>query len=138
MFLSGQTAHRPKKYDRPEATANAAIAARLPFVMATSRFVHYLTVVARDKIGSFMEVSFVANHLNRWIKNYVNANDTTGREVRAKYPLRDAKVVVQPIADQPGSFAAIAWLRPWLEFEELTTSIRLEVRIPRWAGHPGT
>jgi type VI secretion system protein ImpC len=90
--------------------------------------------MARDKIGSFVEVSDVENTLNRWIKNYVNANDTTGREVRSKYPLRDAKVVVQPITGQPGSFAAIAWLKPWLEFEELTTSIRLEVRIPKWAG----
>ena len=46
---------KPKKYDRPEATANAAISARLPYIMATCRFAHYLKVMARDKIGCFME-----------------------------------------------------------------------------------
>ena len=55
MFFGGQTTQKPKKYDRPEATANAAISARLPYIMATSRFAHYLKVMARDKIGSFME-----------------------------------------------------------------------------------
>ena len=57
VFFGGQTVQKPKKYDRPEATANAAISARLPYIMATSRFAHYLKVMARDKIGSFMEAS---------------------------------------------------------------------------------
>ena len=51
VFFGGQTTQKPKKYDRPEATANAAISARLPYIMATSRFAHYLKVMARDKIG---------------------------------------------------------------------------------------
>ena len=55
VFFGAQTTQKPKKYDRPEATANAAISARLPYIMATSRFAHYLKVIARDKIGSFME-----------------------------------------------------------------------------------
>ncbi len=57
VFFGAQTVQKPKKYDRPEATANAAISARLPYIMATSRFAHYLKVMARDKIGSFMEAS---------------------------------------------------------------------------------
>ena len=59
MFFGAQSIQKPKKYDRPEATANAAISARLPYLMATSRFAHYLKVMARDKIGSFMEASDV-------------------------------------------------------------------------------
>ncbi len=78
VFFGGQTAQKPKKYDRPEATANAAISARLPYMMATSRFAHYLKVMARDKIGSFMEASDVESWLNRWIQNYVNTNETAG------------------------------------------------------------
>ena len=74
MFFGAQTTQKPKKYDRPEATANAAISARLPYIMATSRFAHYLKVMARDKIGSFMEAENCEDWLNRWIKNYVNAN----------------------------------------------------------------
>ena len=59
VFFGAQTAQKPKKYDRPEATANAAISARLPYIMASSRFAHYLKVMARDKIGSFMEAGDV-------------------------------------------------------------------------------
>lgn len=134
VFFGGQTAQKPKKYDRPEATANAAISARLPYIMATSRFAHYLKVMARDWIGSFKEASDVENELNRWIKNYVNASETGGQETRAKYPLREAKVVVQEIPGQPGSYNAVAWMRPWLQFEELTTSMRMVASIPKTAG----
>jgi type VI secretion system protein ImpC len=102
--------------------------------MATSRFAHYLKVMARDWIGSFKEAADVENDLNRWIKNYVNASETSGQETRARYPLREAKVVVQEIPGQPGSYNAIAWMRPWLQFEELTTSMRMVASIPKSAG----
>lgn len=131
VFFGGQTTQKPKKYDRPEATANAAISARLPYIMATSRFAHYLKVMARDMIGSFKEASNVEDDLNRWIKNYVNGNEKAGQEMKAKFPLREAKVVVQEIPGQPGSYNAVCWMRPWLQFEELTTSMRMVASIPK-------
>lgn len=130
VFFGAQTTHKPMVYDKPEATANAAVSARLPYMMATSRFAHYLKVMGRDKIGSFMEAQDCENWLNRWIANYVNANDDAGEESRAKYPLRDAKVTVQEVPGKPGSYNAVAWMRPWLQMEELTTSLRMVARIP--------
>jgi type VI secretion system protein ImpC len=130
VFFGAQTTHKAKRYDRPEATANAAISARLPYMMATSRFAHYLKVLGRDKIGSFMEVSDCEKWLNRWINNYTNANDDAGPEMKAKYPLRDVKVAVQEIPGKPGSYNAVVWMRPWLQMEELTTSLRMVARIP--------
>jgi type VI secretion system protein ImpC len=131
VFFGAQTAQKPKKYDRPEATANAAISARLPYIMATSRIAHYLKVMARDKIGSFMEASDCEDWLNRWIKNFVNANPDAGQEMKARYPLAEAKVQVMEIPGKPGSYNAVAWLRPWLQFEELTASLRMVARIPQ-------
>lgn len=130
VFFGAQTTQAPKKYDRPEATANAAISARLPYIMATSRFAHYLKVMARDKIGSFMEASDCETWLNRWIMNYVDATEGAGQEARAKYPLREARVEVKEVPGAPGSYSAVAHLRPWLQFEELTTSMRLVAKIP--------
>ena len=130
MFFGGQTTQKPKKYDRPEATANAAISARLPYMMASSRFAHYLKVMARDKIGSFMEASNVEMWLNRWIQNYVNPNQDAGQDMKARFPLREAKVEVKEIPGKPGSYNAVAHLRPWLQMEELTTSMRMVARIP--------
>lgn len=130
VFFGAQTTQKPKKYDRPEATANAAISARLPYIMATSRFAHYLKIMGRDKVGSFMEASDCEAWLNRWIINYVNGNPDAGQEMKAKYPLAEAKVEVREIPGKPGSYNAVAWLRPWLQMEELTTSLRMVARIP--------
>ncbi|GAA3918555.1 type VI secretion system contractile sheath large subunit [Litoribacillus peritrichatus] len=134
VFFGAQTTQKPRQYDSPEATANAAISSRLPYLMATSRFAHYLKVMARDKIGSFMEAEDVESWLNRWILSYVNASEGGGQEIRAKYPLADAKVQVKEIPGSPGSYNAVAWLRPWLQMEELTTSLRLVAKIPEIGG----
>jgi type VI secretion system protein ImpC len=130
VFFGAQTTQKPKEYDKPEATANAAISARLPYIMATSRFAHYLKVMARDKIGSFMEVDDCERWLNNWIKRYVNANELAGPESKSRYPLRDARVEVREVPGRPGAYNAIAYMRPWLQLEELTTSLRMVARIP--------
>ena len=97
VFFGAQTTQKPKKYDRPAATANAAISARLPYIMATSRFAHYLKVIARDKIGSFMERADCEAWLDRWIHNYVAADPNPSQDVRARYPLAEAKVEVKEV-----------------------------------------
>ena len=130
VFFGGQSCQKPQVYSTPDATANAAISARLPYLMATSRFAHYLKVMARDKIGSFMEAEDVESWLNRWILSYVNATEGGGQDIRARYPLADAKVSVKEIPGQPGAYNAVAWLRPWLQMEELTSSLRLVAKIP--------
>jgi len=134
VFFGAQTTQKPKKYDRPAATENAAISARLPYLMATSRFAHYLKVIARDKIGSFMEADECEAWLDRWIHNYVSADPKPNQETKARYPLAEAKVQVKPIPGAPGSYNAIAWLRPWLQMEELSTSLRMVARIPELPG----
>jgi type VI secretion system protein ImpC len=131
VFFGAQTVQKPKKYDRPEATANAAISTRLPYLMATSRFAHYLKVIARDKIGSFMEVEDCQAWLERWISNYISADPKPAEDVKARYPLREAKIEVREVPGQPGVYNAVCWLRPWLQLEELTTSMRLVARIPQ-------
>jgi type VI secretion system protein ImpC len=131
VFFGAQSTQKPKKYDRPEATANAAISARLPYLMATGRFAHFLKVMARDKIGSFMEAEDVETWLNRWVNNYVNGNPGVGRELKARFPLREARVEVKAVPGRPGVYNAIAHMRPWLQMEELTTSMRMVARIPQ-------
>ena len=130
MFFGAQTAQKAKKYDRPEATANASISARLPYIMATSRIAHFLKVIARDKIGSFMERQDCEEWLKRWIANYVSTDPHPSDDVKARYPLAEAEIKVEEIPGAPGSYNAVAWLRPWLQLEELTTSLRMVAKIP--------
>lgn len=131
VFFGAQTTQKPKKFDNPDATANAAISARLPYIMATSRIAHFLKVMARDKIGSFMEASEAEEWLNRWISNYVNGSPGASAEMKARYPLAEARVEVKEVPGQPGVYNAIAWMRPWLQMEELTASLRLVANIPK-------
>jgi type VI secretion system protein ImpC len=130
-FFGVQSIHKPKKYDRPETTSNAAISARLPYLMAVSRLAHYLKVMAADLISSFKEARDVERRMNRWINNYVNSNEAGGQEMKARFALREARVEVMEIPGKPGSYNAIAYLRPWLQLEELTASMRLVARIPQ-------
>ncbi|MEA2237472.1 MAG: type secretion system protein ImpC [Thermoanaerobaculia bacterium] len=129
-FFGSQTTHKPKKYDLDAANANAAISARLPYLLAASRFAHYLKVMCRDQIGTFQTKDTLALYLNRWIMGYVLALDDAGQEMKAKFPLREARVDVVDVPGKPGVFSAIVYLRPHFQLEELTTSIRLVAELP--------
>lgn len=131
VFFGGQTTQKAKKYDQHAATENAAICARLPYIMATSRFAHYLKVMARDWIGSNLERDDVERRLHNWIHNYVESSDNASIEARTLKPLKAAQIEVQPIPGSPGAYNAVAHLRPWLQLEELTTSMRLVASIPQ-------
>jgi type VI secretion system protein ImpC len=133
VFFGAQSTQKAKKYDRPNATANAAISARLPYIMASSRFAHYLKAIARDKIGSFKEREDVEKWLNRWITNYVSADDKPSDEQKSRYPLAEARIEVKEVPGQPGVYNAVAHLRPWLQLEELTTSLRMVAKLPQKA-----
>lgn len=132
VFFGGQTTQKAKKYEGKggdDATANAALSARLPYIMATSRISHYLKVMARDRVGSFLERDDCERWLNNWIMNYVTAANNPSPEEKATHPLADAKITVMDVPGAPGSYKAIALLRPWLQFEELTSSMRLVTNI---------
>lgn len=129
VFMGAQSVHKPKVYLENDATANAAISARIPYTMASSRVAHYLKIMGRDLIGSSLDAGDVEKVLDTWIRKYVNGN-AIGNESKAKYPLAEAKVTVQEQAGRPGSFSAVAYLKPWLQMEELTTSLRMVANIP--------
>lgn len=134
VFFGGQTVQKPKIFDNPNATANSRISTGLPYIMASSRIAHFLKVIARDKIGSKMERSDVEDYLKRWLSEYVSADPKPSQDIKAKYPLAQAEVEVREIPGKPGSYDAVAWLRPWLFFEELNASLRLVASIPKKKG----
>jgi type VI secretion system protein ImpC len=130
VFFGGQTANKPAVYNTNEATANARISAMLPYVLAASRFAHYMKVIMRDKVGSFMTRDNVRSYLNTWIADYVLLNDNAPQEIKAQYPLREARVDVTEVAGKPGAYKATVFLRPHFQLEELTASIRLVATLP--------
>ncbi|MDR0556813.1 MAG: type VI secretion system contractile sheath large subunit [Treponema sp.] len=130
VFLGGQTVNRPQEFDSPDATANASLSARLPYIFATSRFAHYLKCIVRDKIGSFKEKEDMQVWLSNWIAGYVTGDPNASEEIKAKYPLAEAKVEVEAVEGQPGYYTARFYLRPHYQLEGLTASLRLVTKVP--------
>jgi type VI secretion system protein ImpC len=129
-FFGAQTANKPKVYDTNEANANARLSSVLTYLLAASRFAHYIKVMMRDKIGSFASKTSIDQYLNRWISGYVLLMDDASQSQKAKYPLREGRVDVSEIPGRPGSFRATVFLRPHFQLEELTASIRLVAELP--------
>jgi len=133
-FFGAQSAQKAKKFDKDAANANARLATQLQYIMAVSRFAHYLKSMMRDKIGSFMSRTECERFLNQWINNYVTADDNASPTVKAQFPLREARIDVAEVPGKPGVYRAIAFLRPHFQLDELTVSLRLVADLPPPAG----
>jgi type VI secretion system protein ImpC len=129
-FFSVQSCQKPKLYDDDKANANARLSAQLPYLMACSRFAHYLKAMMRDKIGSFMSREEAEAFLNRWIIKYVTPDDSASPATKAERPLREARIDVSEVPGKPGVYRAVAFLRPHFQLDELTVSLRLVAELP--------
>lgn len=129
-FFSTQTTNKPKRYDTDVANANARLSSQLQYLLAVSRFAHYLKAIMRDKIGSFMSRKNAEDYLNRWVSNYVLLDDNATHESKAKYPLREARIDVSEIPGKPGAYRAVSFLKPHFQLDELTVSLRLVAELP--------
>ncbi len=130
-FIGAQSLQKPMEYHDADATANARLASRLPYLFACCRFAHYLKCIVRDKIGSFRERDEMERWLNDWVMNYVDGDPAnSSQETKARKPLAAAEVQVQEIEDNPGYYAAKFFLRPHYQLEGLTVSLRLVSKLP--------
>ena len=129
-FFGGQTTNEPKTYISDSANANAKLSASLPYILAASRVAHYIKVIMRDKIGSFMTRGNVETFLNSWISQYVLLDENAPQDAKAAYPLSQAHVAVSEVPGSPGTYTAVVFLRPHFQLEELTASIRLVANLP--------
>ena len=130
-FIGAQSLQKPFEYDDPDASANANLAARLPYLFACCRFAHYLKCIVRDKVGSFKERSDMEKWLNSWIMNYVDGDPAnSSQQTKAQKPLAAAEVVVEEIPGNPGYYSSKFFLRPHYQLEGLTVSLRLVSKLP--------
>ncbi len=131
VFVGAQSLNKPQEYDDPDATANARLNARLPYMFALCRFAHFLKSIVRDKIGSFKERVDMERWLNNWIIKYVEPDPTNAtEEAKARRPLAEAHVVVEDVEGDPGYYSAKFYLRPHYQLEGLTVSLRLVTKLP--------
>ena len=134
VFVGAQSLQKPAEFDDPDATANANLSARMPYLFATCRFAHFLKCIVRDKIGSFKERADMELWLNDWIMKYVEPDPNATNAAKAKRPLAAAEVVVEDVEGDPGYYSAKFYLRPHYQLEGLTGSLRLVSKLPSAKG----
>jgi len=134
VFFGSKTVHKPPEYESDVANANAQLSVQLNYLMAISRFAHYLKVIMRDKIGSFANQTSITNYLNSWINGYVCPSDDASDLVKSSRPLREASVEVVPVPGKVGAFKAVMNLKPHFHLTELSIALRLVTELPSGGG----
>ncbi len=130
-FIGAQSLQKPAEYDDADASANASLAARLPYLFACCRFAHYLKCIVRDKVGAFKDRAEMERWLQDWIMNYVDGDPAhSSEQTKARRPLAAAEVVVEDVEGKPGYYQSKFFLRPHYQLEGLTVSLRLVSRLP--------
>lgn len=130
-FFGAPSFHKPEEYDDPDATAAAALAARLPYLIACCRFAHYLKCIARDNIGTFRDRAEMEKWLNDWIRQYVDYDPSISSEMsKARKPLANAEIVLDEIDGDPSHYTAKFYLKPHYQLAGLAISLRLVSKLP--------
>ncbi len=131
-FIGAQSLQQPQAYDDPAATANANLAARLPYLFASCRFAHYLKCMVRDKIGASMTKNQLQLWLQAWLNQYVDSSpDSSSVEYKATHPLAEGVVLVEENEENPGYYSSKFFLKPHYQLEGLSVSLRLVSRMPK-------
>lgn len=134
-FIGGQTVQAPRAYEDPAATANANLAARLPYVFASCRFAHYVKCMVRDWVGSNREAPQLERDLNRWIGQYIDGSpETSSEEIKARRPLKDASIKIVPDEENPGQYRGVFSFCPHYQFEGMDVSMSMVSRLPKGIG----
>ena len=129
VYYSNQSIQRPMRYDRGVAAANARISAMLQTVLCVSRFSHYIKVMARDRVGSFTTAEACERVLQDWLINYCSADESASAEIKARYPLLNAKVDVREIPGKPGSYHCTTHLQPHAQLDQVVSSVKLVTEL---------
>ena len=130
-FFSANSTQKPALYDTPDATANSRINARLPYIFLLSRIAHYLKIIQRENIGTTKDRRLLELELNNWIRGLVTEMTDPGDELQASHPLRDGKVVVEDIEDNPGFFRVKLYAVPHFQVEGMDVSLSLVSQMPK-------
>jgi len=130
-FFSANSVQRPALYSTPDANANSRINARLPYVFLSARLGHYLKVIQRENIGSSKNRLELESQLNEWLQTLVTRMNKPGPELAAMHPLREGKVSVEEILDNPGFYKVNMYAIPHFQIEGVDVKLSLVGQIPK-------
>ena len=128
-FHSNPSLQQAKQHGDKAANANARISAMLQQILCASRFAHYVKVLIRDKVGSFITERDCEHYLQTWLEQYTTGRDDLSWEMRARYPLRSARVQVRERPGKPGTYSCIIHLKPHYVSDQLVAELKLTTEL---------
>ncbi|MGD8560809.1 MAG: type VI secretion system contractile sheath large subunit [Gammaproteobacteria bacterium] len=128
-FYSNQSVQRPQTSKATLDTTNARLSTMLQHILCSARIAHYLKVIIRDKIGSFMTARACENYLQHWINRYTTGRDDLDWNEQARYPLREAMVEVKTYPGKAGAFLCIMKLKPHYQLDDMISELELVTEL---------
>jgi type VI secretion system protein ImpD len=117
------------RYTSDIAQANDQLSSMLNYMLCVSRFAHYVKVMARDWIGSYISPEECQRRLSMWLNEYCSVGEDMSYELRARFPLQSGRVRVQAIPGKPGSYECSLWLKPHLQLDQAISEFHLVTMV---------
>jgi type VI secretion system protein ImpD len=128
-FYNNQSVQAPKIVDSKDTNINAKLSGMLQHVLCGSRIAHYIKVMIRDKVGSFVTASDCENYLRDWLFKYTTGRDDLEWEEQARYPLKEAAVQVKEHPEKPGSYLCVIHLKPHYQLDQMVSELELVTEL---------
>ena len=128
-FYNNQSVQLPKNYNSKEVNTNAKLSGMLQHVLCGSRIAHYIKVMIRDKVGSFVTAEDCENYLRNWLFKYTTGRDDLEWEEQARYPLKEAAVQVKEHPEKPGSYLCVIHLMPHYQLDQMVSELELVTEL---------
>ncbi|MCP4430444.1 MAG: type VI secretion system contractile sheath large subunit [Gammaproteobacteria bacterium] len=132
-FYSNQSLRKNERIGNSEEMVNARLSAMLQHVLCGARIAHYIKVIIRDKVGSFISAEECEDYLRDWLFKYTTGREDLDWEEQAKYPLREAAVEVKNHPEKPGSYLCIIQLRPHYQLDHMVSELELITELAQSA-----
>lgn len=128
-FYSNQSLQLPAKQNTRNDEVNAKLSGMLQHVLCASRIAHYIKVMIRDKVGSFITAEECENFLTNWLFKYTTGREDLEWEEQARYPLREAAVNVNEHPDKPGQYLCVIHLVPHYQLDQMVSELELVTEL---------
>ena len=126
----------PSLYSSDKKTVRARgdddrIASQVQNILCASRFAHYIKVLMREKIGSFLTAAECERYMEDWLNQYCTAGDNLNWSTKARFPLRSIRIEVRDKPMAPGHYLCDIHLAPHYQYDGLVGEVRLTTEIAR-------
>lgn len=128
-FYSNQSVQAPRTTLYGVKEINFKLSTMLQHILCASRVAHYIKVMIRDKIGSFLSAEECQDFLRKWLIKYTTGRHDLEWEQQARYPLRQADVTVKEHPDKPGQYVCVIRLIPHYQVDQMVSELELVTEL---------